>query len=74
MARGEQPRRRSSGEVEGALGHEESRAKSTSVLLTFTRFGWQAPQRQTGDGRAATVELKRDGRLGLGRWRRRSCC
>jgi hypothetical protein len=64
---GEQPRWRSSGEVEGALGHVESRAKSTSVLLTFTRFGWQAPQWRTGDGRAATAELKRGDRLGLGR-------
>jgi hypothetical protein len=31
------------------------------MLLTFTRFGWQHPQRQTGDGRAATAELKRGG-------------
>jgi hypothetical protein len=72
-ARGEQPWWRGSGEDEGALGHEEPRAKSTSMLLTFTRFGWQDPQRQTGDGRAATAELKRGGRLGFGRWWRRLC-
>jgi hypothetical protein len=55
-ARGEQPRRQSSGEVEGALEHEESRAKITGVLLTFSRFDWRLP-----NGGQATDERRRGG-------------
>jgi hypothetical protein len=76
---GEQPRRRKSGEPGNVLRNMESRARRTSVLLTFTGSSRSASQRrENGDGaeskrRPARVARGGGLELGLGFWETRAC-
>jgi hypothetical protein len=76
---GEQPRRLKSGEPGNVLRNVESRARRTSVLLTFTRGSQSASRRrENGDGaesKRRPARVARDGRpeLGLGFWETRAC-
>jgi hypothetical protein len=56
-AHGGEARRRQRGELGSVLRNTRSYTRCTSVLFTFTRFGWQAPQRMRSDGRAAVRRL-----------------